>query len=396
MASRHHSRRIHTLLGAALLSVWAAPASAQPPNGSASAQKPVASGGLIPVRMPGEFEPQRAIMLSVTDWMPHHFDILTELVEKTAGHVDLLVFYEDRAQLTAAVSHLAKDEVNADHVTFSPMELDTIWLRDFGPRIAESPKGAISLDFFYEGSRPQDDRFPRRWAEESRIRLRTVRWTVQGGNLIFNGQGLGVTSERIFKDNAIQFPAQFRPRNPREEARRMVSDEFKRACNLNQLVVLEPLHAEITQHVDMFLTFAAPDHAIVGWLHPARDPVNANILNRNAQRLANVQVDGKPLRVTRIEFPTPQSRQWSSYTNIILANDLVLLPTFGSDPPALVAAARRVYQQAMPGAVVKTVNLDSMKALQGSLHCLSMPLPDFAPWPKTRYQYEALRQQLRP
>ncbi|MEL6106682.1 MAG: agmatine deiminase family protein [Planctomycetota bacterium] len=395
MAARLQYCRIPAFLAAVLLCGLVAPA-AEPPNDTSTAQGRVSAGALIPVRMPGEFEPQRAIMLSITDWMPHHFDILAEIAGKTSGHVDLLIFYEDREQLRAVVGHLADAKVSADHVTFSPMELDTIWLRDFGPRIADSPKGAVALDFFYEGSRPQDDHFPRRWAQESRIRLRTVRWTVQGGNLLFNGQGLGVTSERLFRDNAIQFPAQFRPRNPREEARRMVSEEFKRACNLDQLVVLEPLRDEITQHVDMFLTFVAPDHAIVGWLHPARDPVNANILNRNAQRLSGVRVGSKPIRVTRVEFPTPQSRQWSSYTNVILANDLVLLPTFGSDPPALVAAARRVYQQALPGAVVKTVNLDSMKALQGSLHCLSMPLPDFAPWPKTRYEYNALREQLRP
>ncbi|MEO1525900.1 MAG: agmatine deiminase family protein [Planctomycetota bacterium] len=367
---------------------------AQPIQTQTSSQP--AGKGLIPVRMPGEFERQKAIMLSVTDWMPHHFDILTDLVRHTAGHIELLIFYEDNQQLTQVVRHLAAAGVAGDHVSFSPMELDTIWLRDFAPRIAESPHGPVSLDFFYEGSRPQDDNFPRRWAEVSRIRLRTVRWTIQGGNLLFNGQGLGVTSERIFQDNAIQFPTQFRPRNPAEEARRMVRDEFKRACNLSQLVVLEPLQREITRHVDMFMTFVSPDHALVGWLHPSRDPVNAGILNRNAQRLAQVRVDNKPLKVSRIEFPTPNNQQWSSFTNVILANDLVLLPTFQSDPPALVAAAKRVYQQALPGSTVKTVNLDSMKALQGSLHCLSMPLPDFAPWPQTRYQYNELRQQLPP
>ena len=400
MANRPPTSQIHAfclswLVSFALGGLIGAPAVAQTPTGlAANSQGSANAPKLIPVRMPGEFERQRAIMLSITDWMPHHFDILTEIVANTALHVELLIFYEDNAQLTAVVRHLAKAGVSGAHVSFSPMELDTIWLRDFGPRIAESPHGPVSLDFFYEGSRPQDDRFPRRWAEVSRIRLRTVRWTVQGGNLMFNGQGIGVTSERLFRDNAIQFPSQFRPRNPREEARRMVSEEFKRACNLKQLVVLEPLQGEITQHVDMFMTFVAPDHALVGWLQPSRNPVNAAVLNRNAERLSRVRLDGKPMRVSRIEFPSPSGKQWSSFTNVILANDLVLLPTFQSDPPALIAAARRAYEQVLPGSSVKTVNLESMKALQGSLHCLSMPLPDFAPWPQKRYQYNSLREQL--
>ena len=349
---------------------------------------------LIPLRLPGEFESQRAIMLSISDWAPHHYDILAEIANATAGHIGLLIFYGDNAQLNEVVRHLDQAQVPGDHIAFSPLKLDTIWLRDFGPRIAASQLGPIAIDFFYEGSRPLDDVFPRRWAEASRARLRTVRWTVQGGNLLFNGQGIGVTSERVFQDNAIQFPPQSRPLNPREEARKIVTNEFKRACNLSQLVVLEPLHREMTRHVDMFMTFVAADHALVGWLPAQKDPINAGVLNRNAQRLSKLRVGNKPMRVSRIRMPVPRDQQWSSFTNVILANDLVLLPTFDSDPPELVAAARRTYETVLPGVTVKTINLDSMKALQGSLHCLSMSLPEFAPWPKTRYAYTVLRDQL--
>lgn len=350
---------------------------------------------LMPVRMPGEFETQKAIMLSISDWMPHHFDILIEIAEKTSGHVDVLVFYNNLKQLGPVIAALHKADVPGDHLWFAPLEMDTVWMRDFAPRIGETADGPIAVDFFYEGSRPKDDSLPKRWAQACNTTLRTVRWTAQGGNLAFNGKGLGVASERIFKDNKIEFPSQHRPRDPRGEARQMVTREFKRACNLSELVILEPLQNEMTRHIDMFMTFIDPGHVLVGQLDRTRDPVNSAILDRNARRLGQVMVDGKQLRVSRIGFPPRNGKEWSSYTNVIMANDLILIPRFDSDPPALTAAAKETYQRLIPGCTVKTVDLTSMKALQGALHCLSMNLPEFAPMPPKRFPFESFRVQLK-
>ncbi|MCA9136220.1 MAG: agmatine deiminase family protein [Planctomycetales bacterium] len=376
--------------GSVSQSIWASSAGASGPL----AMDHAAANQLASIRMPGEFEHQRAIMLSISDWMPHHFAILSQIAEKTKGHVELVIFYNDLRQLQGVIEHFIAQRVDGGHIWFCPHELDTIWLRDFAPRIGDSDQGPISLDFFYEGSRPRDDAFPRRWAEQCQTSLRTVRWTVQGGNLMFNGQGIGVASNRIFQDNAITFPGASRPTDPYGEARRMVEAEFKRACNLDQLIIMEPLQEEVTRHVDMFLTFLAPDHVLVGRLDRSVDPVNAAILDRNAETLARVQTAGGPMRVSRVDFPSRNGKQWSSLTNIIMANNLVLLPQFDSDPPELIERARRTYEQLIPGCVVKTVDLTSMKALQGSLHCLSMHLPQFAPLPPVRYRYEAFRRQL--
>ena len=214
------------------------------------------------------------------------------------------------------------------------------------------------------------------------------------GNLMFNGKGLGVASDRIFKDNAITFPSVHRPRDPQLEARQMVTREFKRACNLDELVILEPLQNEITRHIDMFMTFVAADHVLVGRLDARRDPVNAAILERNVRRLSQVKVDGRPLQVSRIDFPPANGKQWSSYTNVLMANGLILLPKFDSDPESYLAAAARTYEKVVPGCEVEFIDLTSMKALQGALHCLSMNLPEFAPLPPKRYRYEEFRRQL--
>ena len=358
------------------------PEAAQPTN--APKAKPLAK-----VRVPGEFERQLAIILSVSDWQPHHFPILQQIVESTANHVNVLILYNDLKQLRLAATDLAKAKKNYKHVYFSPLELNTIWLRDFGPRLATLDNGWISIDFFYEGSRPKDDGFPRQWAIATGTRLRTVRWTVQGGNLLSNGAGLGITTERLFRDNNVQFPNPIAGRDPRKEGRDMVTKDFKLAFNLDELVVLQPLQNEATQHCDLFVTLIAPNRAVVASLERWQDPINSAILDQNARRLQEVRINGKPMEVHRIKVPPRQGTYWSPYTNVILANNLLLMPKFDSDPPAIVQNAIATYQRLLPGYTVKTIDMTSMKALQGSLHCLSLNLPEHAPWPKTFYTFDA-------
>ena len=91
---------------------------------------------LTPVRMPGEFERQKAILLSVSDWMPHHFPVLTQIAEKTAGRVNVLILYNDLKQLTPVVIALAQSGKPHTHLYFCPMKLNTIWLRDLGRGLA--------------------------------------------------------------------------------------------------------------------------------------------------------------------------------------------------------------------------------------------------------------------
>lgn len=350
---------------------------------------------LAQIRVPGEFERQRAIMLSVSDWMPHHFFVLSQIVDATSEHVNLIIMYNDAKQLRDVAKMLAKSGKSYSHVFFVPLDLDTIWLRDFGPRVAKTSQGSISVDFFYEGSRPRDDRFPRTWATASGTRLRTVQWTLQGGNMLTNGAGLGITSERIFQDNNVQFPNPSPGMNVVQEGRNMVTKDLKRSLNLNQLVVLEPLLQEATKHVDMFVTFLDQRRVLVAQVDAWRDGVNASILDRNAAKLRSVTVDGQPLEVHRIKIPPREGTFWSPLTNIIMANNLILMPVFDSDDKQIIQNAIATYRRLLPDHQIKTINMTSMKSLQGSLHCLSLNLPEFAPWPKNYFTFQTTIERLK-
>ena len=328
-------------------------------------------------RMIAEFEPQRAIMLSVSDLQKHHFQILKQIVEASRNHAQILILYNHDQQLKATVELLDSQPQNQPkHVSFYQLELDTVWLRDFGPRISEDSSGARVLDFYYYGVRPFDDSFPERWALQSRGSLTKIPWTIQGGNLIANGQGIGITTTKIFEDNQVALPGR-----SVVQSRQFLINEMQKLCNLKKLIILEPLRNETTKHVDMFATFVAPDHVLIAQLDPQIDRANAKILDDNARKMANIKIGGKSMRVSRIRIPNRDETAWSTYTNAIMTDRLVLVPTTKSDPEQLKREAIATYRRLLPRHRVAPIDISSMKKLQGSLHCLTLNLPALAPLP---------------
>lgn len=331
-------------------------------------------------RMVAEFEPQKAIMLSVSDLQPHHSQVLVQIAKRSAGHANILILYNNNLQLKKTTEFLKNAPVN--HVSFYKLTLDTVWLRDFGPRISQEENGSRSLDFYYYGVRPYDDSFPERWSLRTSAGLTKIPWTLQGGNLISNGQGLAITSRKIFEDNRVSFPSS------KTSGEDFVINEVKSLCNLKDLVVLEPLKNESTKHVDMFAAFLAPGHALVAEVDPRRDPENSRILNYNAKKLRSTIVNGKPMQVSRIAIPPRDGDAWSTYTNAIFTDKLVLVPTMRSDGDRYISQAVKTYQKLLPNHHIATVDITSMKQLQGSLHCMSLNLPAFAPLPKGVISFE--------
>lgn len=346
-------------------------------------------------RLPAEFEKQKAILLSSCDWQPHNFSVLVDLINKTRGHENLIVLFNDKSyydgtpQLTKLVEALAQSGNDYSHIKFLNLNLDTIWLRDFGPRLAETDSGgAMAMDFFYDTIRPFDDDFPKLWANLTNASHNVVPWTLQGGNLTSNGRGLAIATSRLFEDNRIN-----RPGKNFYEDEEYVRQQVMKFCNIKGMAILKPLEHENTRHVDMFATFLAEDLVLVGQLDRRLDPENAAILDANARQLSGIKLDGKPLRVERIAIPPRRDEHWSTYTNIILTDRLVLIPTLQSDPPGYVRAAISQYRRLLPNHHVATVDMTAMDKLGGSLHCLSCPIPEFATLPKGMLSFDQALEQ---
>ena len=128
----------------------------------------------------------------------------------------------------------------------------------------------------------------------------------------------------------------------------------------------------------MFMTMLRKNLAIVGEIDPKIDSENSAILNETAKIISSYTTSGGPITVKRIPMPPLSGNNWRSYTNIIMANGVLLMPSFSDVDRTIENRAEQVYRSLLPPDwEVEKINCDKLVALRGQLHCLSYNIPNF-------------------
>jgi agmatine/peptidylarginine deiminase len=221
------------------------------------------------------------------------------------------------------------------------------------------------VDFSYHFSdRKIEDQMPLAFAATFGMKLAPERLTMEGGNLLSNGRGLCISSTTLIAQN-----------KDRGYDLQAVGAVLQKEFRFKQWTYLPPLTGEPTGHVDMYVTLTSPNSAIVGACDPSDDPTNARQLDDVAKTLSEVQVEGAPLKVTRIPMPSHVDGKWRTYTNVIYANGVVLVPQYPDFCPELDQRALEVYRAALPEWKVVGIAASQLIEKRGSLHCLSRTVP---------------------
>lgn len=288
-----------------------------------------------------------------------------DLVDAARPQAEVVALVCNVHEYRLAQKLLADRKIPTTRVHFAELPHDTMWARDYGPVIAQRYDGqpvALNADYSLH-ARPEDDLLPRRLAASLRIRTTDVPLKIDGGNLLSNGRGLCIATHDLLYANLSS-----------EQDEKQVRELLRTHYGIVQMVFLEPLAGEPTGHVDMFATFTAPDTVVVGAYDRADDPANAAILDRNAERLAQVQLGRQKLRVVRIPMPPNGDRIWRSYTNVVYLNHALLLPSYPELDRAGEAAAAAIYRQLLPGWKLVPIRAERVNRLGGALHCVTMNL----------------------
>lgn len=366
------------LLGVAV-GLWAAARLVRPephPACSHAAGPVVSSAGSSrgPTLSP-EFLPQKALILSCRDLAGGHASVFTGIVAAVHRSLQVIALTSDASQRDLAEGLLESAGLPPAVVHFVEMPLDTMWARDYGPLFLRGADGSVILgDLDYSSQdgrlppRPDDNRVPRRLAEKLGLPVVSVPLRVSGGNLLNNGDGLCVTTAAVIRTN--------RDRGYDEAAiRRVLCGQL----GFTEWLCVPELAGEPTGDADVFVTFLAPDVAVVArcdwWLHAA----NARILDQAARALAKVNTSRGPMQVHRIPMPPPRNGAWRSYTNIVLANDVVLVPVFPDVEPAIQQQALDLYARLLPGRRIVGIRADGLSRRSGLLHCICLNVPGFVP-----------------
>jgi agmatine deiminase len=329
-------------------------------------------------RMPAEWEPHEATWLAwpheKSDW-PGKFApipwLYGEIVRHLARVERVRILVQDSDAEQAARRILKKCHASLDAVEFFHHPTNRSWTRDYCPLFVKNKTGEVAATHWrfngwakYENCR-DDARTPAFVARKLKMPRFETGLVLEGGSIDVNGAGKLLTTEECLLSDV-------QARNP-GLGRREIERAFHEFLGIQEVIWLNRGIAgdDTHGHVDDLARFTAAD-SVVTVIEPDTSDVNHQPLKENLQRLR----DRKDLKITTLPMPEPVlfdgQRLPASYANFYIANNLVLVPTFGdkNDSTALCTLEVLFRDRAVVGIPCRDLVLGL-----GTLHCMTQQQP---------------------
>ena len=338
--------------------------------------------------MPAEWEPHEGVWVSwphkAESW-PGRFEPVPEAFARMVAmlataepvHINIGAGEVGECLRTEAQGLLDGLAVPRERIRFHPIPTDDAWCRDHGPMWVLDAEGRrVLLDWGFNawGGKYEpfddDDAVPSRIALELSVEAIRPGMVLEGGSIDVNGRGTLLTTESCLLNPN---------RNPgmrRAEVEAMLALWL----GATKTIWLERgIEGDDTDgHIDDLARFVDPNTVVAALPDDPEDP-DYPVLKDNLDRLrAATDQDGRPLTVASL--PTPGNvtvdgeRVPASYANFVMANGLVLVPTYNvaNDARALETLAR-----CFPDRAVRGLDATDLIWGLGAFHCLTqqMPLP---------------------
>jgi agmatine/peptidylarginine deiminase len=82
------------------------------------------------------------------------------------------------------------------------------------------------------------------------------------------------------------------------------------------------------------------------------------------------------MQIVRIPMPSHRDGNWRTYTNVIYANGVVLVPQYPDSDPALDKVSLNVFREALPDWTVVGIDCSKLITKRGALHCIARNVPN--------------------
>ena len=332
------------------------------PLGGNSTEAPSAppSGPIDPI---AEYEPMEGLVIS---WVSFHSAILTQMTKRvTDAGGRMYINVSSSGVQSSANTALTNADVNMANVTFRLYGYNTVWIRDYGPRYVYEGDVRVITDHFYNRPRPADDFQPNDFAELKQhkyyeIGLNNTTLVHGGGNYHLNATGDAYSTQLIQNENPTLTAQQIQ----------QIWNTYQN--NSTTITGAFPQTVDATQHIDMWMQIYDDNKVFIGdFANPSGAVATADaIADSTASLLAS-----RGYQVTRLPSFSIGGTHFT-YTNMVIFNDVVLLPQYNNGPGAAVSnQVLAQVQAAMPGKTVFQINGDSIVGLAGVFHCIEQHIP---------------------
>ena len=331
-----------------------------------------------------EWAPQSAVMLTwphdKTDWVDNLSDIesvyLQMVKEITAHEQVLIVCYSENHQ-----QHICQRlaENLQQRCVFVIAESNDSWCRDHGPITVTHNQQPLLLDFQFNGwgnkFAAQLDNAINQTSHRQNIftcSMESIPLILEGGSIDTDGCGSLLTTERCLLSDT---------RNP-GYSREQLENELRQLLGIKQFLWLQhgALAGDDTDsHIDTLARFCNED-TIVYCQCDDRNDEHYDELQRMYQELTRFTTPhGKPYKLVPLPLPAAiydaddGHRLPATYANFLIINDAVLVPVYNDKNDQL---ALQTLADIFSDRTIIAINCLPVIKQHGSLHCLTMQLPE--------------------
>lgn len=302
--------------------------------------------GLEGVRNIAEFERMEGVLIRYPLGIP------VELVAAMSEHVTVYTLVANQTRLDQALSSFGNAGVHLENCEFVMAPTNSMWTRDYGPwYVATEDKKIEIVDFKYNRPRPFDDAIPTVMAEYLEVGRHGMDLIHCGGNYMSDSYGIGASTDLVFEENGFD--------------ETLVNDMKFDYLGIHTYHVTQDAQGEYIRHIDTWAKFLDVDKILIAQVPELnnRYPIYEAIAEYYAGQLSSY---GTPFQVYRVFSP-----QGQPYTNSLILNERVYVPTTGSawDEDAL-----NVYREAMPG--YEVLGFRGSWVSTDALHCRIKDLAD--------------------
>ncbi len=312
-----------------------------------------------PIRCAAEYEPMDGLCLAY-EGTSAQLTVVQQIARyaTTTGQAKVYVYCDSASEVTTATNALAAAGCNMARVVPLVATTDTIWIRDYGPRYVFEGDCRAIVDHTYNRPRPNDDVMPDHFGAFKKHRVYGIPLVHGGGNFHLDGLGSGHATVLIQNENPTLTAAQ-------------IIGHWQSYQNLQTtLWSAFPTSVDATQHIDMWMQIYGDRKAMISdW--PAQPGTTQDVICDGAA--ATLAAQG--WTITRIPARTVSGVHYT-YTNMVLCNDVAIVPTYTNTTVSPYnATALAAWQAALPGKTVVQVNCQGLVTSAGVMHCIVMHVP---------------------
>jgi len=337
------------------------------------------------IRLPAEWEPQSAVMLTwphpATDWQLWLHDVepvYVEITRQISRYEKIIIACHDSDHKHHVEVLLLQQDIPDEQFRLYIAPSNDSWARDHGPITVMVNDKPELLDFIFNG---WGNKYPAELDNQISFTLykagafgktpcKTIKFVLEGGSIETDGEGTLLTTTSCLLSD--------------QRNRGMVKSEIESRLidylGVDRIIWFhhgQLLGDDTDGHIDTLIRFSDPE-TILYVASDDRNNPNFESLKRMSKELHGLkQKNGKPYRLVPLPSPAIKNNNDdylpASYANFLVINNAVLVPTYGVESDEQIINR---FSECFVDRRVIAINCRPLIEQYGSLHCITMHLPE--------------------